>query len=174
MATDKKPDKKTSDADDESGGKAGGKAGGGTGGGKAGGKTGGKGRSKAGATVARKKKTRKVPQGIAHIQASFNNTIVTITDLQGNSLGQASAGSENFSGSRKSTPFAAQVAAEKVGKVARDDYGMVALAIYVNGPGPGRESVVKIFMSLGLKITEIRDVTGIPHNGPRPSKKRRV
>ena len=121
-----------------------------------------------------RKKTRKVPHGIAHVQASFNNTLVTVTDPQGNALGQASSGSEGFKGSRKSTPFAAQIAAEKVGKVAKENFAMISIAVYINGPGPGRESVIKSFIALGFKITEIRDVTGIPHNGPRPPKKRRI
>jgi len=128
--------------------------------------------SRGGSTV--RKKTRKVPHGIAHVQASFNNTLVTITDPQGNALGQASSGSEGFKGSRKSTPFAAQIAAEKVGKVAKENFAMLSIAVYINGPGPGRESVIKSFIALGFKITEIRDVTGIPHNGPRPPKKRRI
>jgi small subunit ribosomal protein S11 len=121
-----------------------------------------------------RKKTRKVPHGIAHVQASFNNTLVTITDPQGNALAQASAGSEGFKGSRKSTPFAAQIAAEKVGKISKENFAMISIAVYINGPGPGRESVIKSFIALGFKITEIRDVTGIPHNGPRPPKKRRI
>ena len=121
-----------------------------------------------------RKKTRKVPHGIAYVQASFNNTLITITDPQGNALSQASAGSEGFKGSRKSTPFAAQVAAEKVGKISKDNFAMLSVAVYVNGPGPGREAVIKSFIAVGFKITEIRDVTGIPHNGPRPPKKRRI
>ena len=129
---------------------------------------------KASAAPARKRKARKVPQGIAHVQASYNNTLITITDIQGNSLGQASAGSEGFSGSRKSTPFAAQVAAEKLGRHVKETYGVISVVVYIKGPGPGREAVVKGFTTAGLKITEIRDSTGIPHNGPRGSKKRRV
>lgn len=120
-----------------------------------------------------RKKARKVPHGIAHIQASFNNTLVTITDPQGNALGQASAGSEGFKGSRKSTPFAAQIAAEKVGKAVKEGCGMMTIEIYIKGPGPGRESTIKILATI-FKLTGIRDVTGIPHNGPRPPKKRRI
>lgn len=122
----------------------------------------------------RKRKARKVPQGIAHVQASYNNTLITMTDLQGNGLGQASAGSEGFSGSRKSTPFAAQVAAEKLGRNVKETYGMISVVVYIKGPGPGREAVIKAFIAAGLKVTEIRDATGIPHNGPRDPKKRRV
>lgn len=132
------------------------------------------GSEKKGAARAARKKNRKVQHGIAHIQASFNNTLITMSDPQGNALAQASAGSEGFKGSRKSTPFAAQVAAEKVGKITKESFGMLSIAVYINGPGPGRESVIKTFIALGYKITEIRDVTGIPHNGPRPPKKRRV
>jgi small subunit ribosomal protein S11 len=121
-----------------------------------------------------RKKTRKVAHGIAHVQASFNNTVITITDPQGNALAWATAGSEGFKGSRKSTPFAAQVAAEKVGKITKENFTMISVAVYVNGPGPGREAVIKSFIAVGFKITEIRDVTGIPFNGPRPPKKRRI
>lgn len=121
----------------------------------------------------RKKTKKNVTDGIAHVKATFNNTMVTITDRQGNTLSWATAGTE-FSGSRKSTPYAAGVAAEKAGTAARDNYGIKTLAVYINGPGPGRDSVIKTFIVLGIKITEIRDVTGIPHNGPRGRKKRRV
>jgi small subunit ribosomal protein S11 len=120
-----------------------------------------------------KKKSKRVQHGIAHVRSSFNNTIVTITDLQGNALASKSAGAD-FKGSRKSTPFAAQVAAEAVGKLVQENHGMELLAIQIKGPGPGRESVIKVFMGLGFKITEISDKTGIPHNGPRPAKKRRI
>ena len=137
------------------------------------GKASAKTKGKAGAAP-RKRKARKVPQGIAHVQATYNNTLITLTDLQGNGLGQASAGSEGFSGSRKSTPFAAQVAAEKVGRNVKEIYGMVSVVVYINGPGPGREAAIKAFAAVGLKVTEIRDVTGIPHNGPRDPKRRRV
>lgn len=122
----------------------------------------------------RKKKTRKVPQGIMHVQASYNNTLITITDPAGNSLGQASAGSKGFSGSRKSTPFAAQVAAEELGRSVKENYGLTAVVVYIKGPGPGRESVIKAIGSVGIKPVTISDVTPIPHNGPRRKKKRRV
>ena len=114
-----------------------------------------------------------VSDGIAHIHASFNNTIVTITDRKGNALSWATAGGSGFRGSRKSTPFAAQVAAEKAGRVAQD-YGMKNLDVLIRGPGPGRESAVRSLNNLGFKITNITDVTPIPHNGCRPPKKRRV
>jgi small subunit ribosomal protein S11 len=124
-------------------------------------------------TATRKKVKKNVVDGIAHIHASFNNTIVTITDRQGNALSWATAGGSGFRGSRKSTPFAAQVAAERAGKVAQD-FGMKNLEVMVKGPGPGRESAVRALNSVGLKITNITDVTPIPHNGCRPPKKRRV
>lgn len=121
-----------------------------------------------------KKKIKKViSDGIAHVQASFNNTIITITDRQGNALSWATAGGAGFKGSRKSTPFAAQVAAESAGKVALD-YGMKNLEVRVKGPGPGRESSVRALHALGYRITNIVDVTPIPHNGCRPPKRRRV
>ncbi len=121
----------------------------------------------------RKKVKRTVVDGIAHIHASFNNTIITITDRQGNALAWATAGGSGFRGSRKSTPFAAQVAAERAGKVTLE-MGMKNLDVNVKGPGPGRESAVRAFNALGYKINSITDVTPIPHNGCRPSKKRRV
>ena len=121
-----------------------------------------------------KKKVKKnVVDGIAHVHASFNNTIVTITDRQGNALSWATAGGSGFRGSRKSTPFAAQVAAERAGKVALD-FGMKNLEVMIKGPGPGRESAVRALNALGIKITNITDVTPIPHNGCRPPKRRRV
>jgi len=122
--------------------------------------------------TARKKKIN-VSDGVAHIHASFNNTIVTITDRQGNTLSWATAGGSGFRGSRKSTPFAAQVAAERAGKVAQE-YGMKNVEVMVKGPGPGRESAVRALNALGMKITNITDVTPIPHNGCRPPKRRRV
>jgi len=122
-------------------------------------------------TKKRVKKT--VIDGIAHIHASFNNTIITITDRQGNTLGWATAGGSGFRGSRKSTPFAAQVAAERLGSV-MDDFGTQNLDVFVKGPGPGRESAVRALNAAGFKITNITDVTPIPHNGCRPPKKRRV
>ena len=124
-------------------------------------------------TRTRKKVKRDVSDGIAHIHASFNNTIVTITDRQGNALCWATAGGSGFRGSRKSTPFAAQVAAERVGEMALE-YGMKNLEVCVKGPGPGRESAVRALNAKGFRITNISDVTPIPHNGCRPPKKRRV
>jgi len=122
----------------------------------------------------RKKKVKKtVVDGIAHVHASFNNTIITITDRQGNALSWATAGGAGFRGSRKSTPFAAQVAAETAGRAALD-YGLKNLDVRVKGPGPGRESSVRALHAVGYKITNITDVTPIPHNGCRPPKKRRV
>jgi small subunit ribosomal protein S11 len=122
----------------------------------------------------RKKKVKKtVVDGIAHVHASFNNTIITITDRQGNALSWATAGGAGFRGSRKSTPFAAQVAAETAGRAAQD-YGLKNLDVRVKGPGPGRESSVRALHALGYKITNITDVTPIPHNGCRAPKKRRV
>jgi len=121
-----------------------------------------------------KKKVKKdVADGIAHIHASFNNTIIMITDRQGNALAWATAGGSGFRGSRKSTPFAAQVAAEKAGEKVRE-YGMKNLEVEVKGPGPGRESAVRALNNAGFQITNITDVTPIPHNGCRPPKKRRV
>lgn len=121
----------------------------------------------------RKKVKKTVVEGIAHIHASFNNTIITITDRQGNTVSWATAGGCGFRGSRKSTPFAAQVAAEKAGKTAQE-FGMKNLEVRVRGPGPGRESAVRSLNAAGFKITNIEDVTPIPHNGCRPPKKRRV
>jgi small subunit ribosomal protein S11 len=124
-------------------------------------------------TKTRKKVKKHVVDGIAHIHASFNNTIITITDRQGNTISWATAGGCGFRGSRKSTPFAAQVAAERAGKAAQE-VGMQNLEVWVRGPGPGRESAVRSLNSTGFKITNIEDVTPIPHNGCRPPKKRRV
>lgn len=121
----------------------------------------------------RKKVKKTVVDGIAHIHASFNNTIITITDRQGNALSWATAGGSGFRGSRKSTPFAAQVAAERAGEAAKD-YGLQNLDVEVKGPGPGRESAVRALNNCGYKIGSINDVTPIPHNGCRPPKKRRV
>ena len=125
------------------------------------------------AAKSKKKTKRIVVDGVAHVQASFNNTIVTITDRQGNALSWATAGGAGFRGSRKSTPFAAQVAAEKAGRVALD-YGVKSLEVRIKGPGPGRESAVRSLNALGYKVLNIIDVTPIPHNGCRPPKKRRV
>ncbi len=121
----------------------------------------------------RKRVKKNVVDGIAHIHASFNNTIITITDRQGNALSWATSGGSGFRGSRKSTPFAAQIAAEKAGKAAQE-YGMKNLEVRVKGPGPGRESAVRSLNNCGFKIMNITDVTPIPHNGCRPPKKRRV
>ena len=125
------------------------------------------------ATRSRKKVKKDVSDGIAHVHASFNNTIVTITDRQGNALCWATAGGSGFRGSRKSTPFAAQVAAERVGEMVKE-YGLKNLEVEVKGPGPGRESAVRALNNAGYKITNITDVTPVPHNGCRPPKKRRV
>jgi len=121
----------------------------------------------------KKKIKRTVVDGIAHIHASFNNTIISLSDRQGNVLSWATSGGAGFRGSRKSTPFAAQVAAEAAGRTAQD-YGLKNLEVRVKGPGPGRESSVRALHALGYKITNIVDVTPIPHNGCRPPKKRRV
>ena len=121
----------------------------------------------------RKTIKKQIPEGIAHIHASFNNTIITITDRQGNAVSWATAGGCGFRGSRKSTPFAAQIAAEKAGRAAQEA-GMKNLEVRVRGPGPGRESAVRSLNACGFRITNIEDVTPIPHNGCRPPKKRRV
>ena len=128
----------------------------------------------AGAAAPKKKKVKKnVTDAVAHIHASFNNTIVLITDRQGNTLSWATAGSCGFKGSRKSTPFAAQVAAEKAATVAAE-HGVKTLEVLVKGPGPGRESAVRSLNNAGFKVTNITDVTSIPHNGCRAPKRRRV
>jgi small subunit ribosomal protein S11 len=124
-------------------------------------------------TRTKKKVKRNVSDGVAHIHATFNNTIVTITDRQGNALAWATAGGSGFRGSRKSTPFAAQVAAERAGQVAQE-MGMKNIEVMVKGPGPGRDSAVRALNAIGFKISRIDDVTPIPHNGCRPPKKRRV
>src|SRR5574343_292969 len=121
----------------------------------------------------RKKVKKNVAEGIAHIHASFNNTIITITDRMGNALSWATSGGAGFRGSRKSTPFAAQVAAEAAGKAAQE-CGVKNLEVRIKGPGPGRESSVRALNALGIKITAISDVTPVPHNGCRPPKKRRI
>ena len=125
------------------------------------------------ATRVRKKVKKNVAEGIAHIHASFNNTIVTITDRQGNALSWATAGGAGFKGSRKSTPFAAQVAAEAAGKAAQE-CGVKNLEVRIKGPGPGRESSVRALNAVGFRITSIQDITPVPHNGCRPPKRRRV
>ena len=127
----------------------------------------------AAAARARKKVKKNVTEGIAHIHASFNNTIITITDRQGNALSWATSGGAGFKGSRKSTPFAAQVAAEAAGRAAQE-CGVRNLEVRIKGPGPGRESAVRALNALGFKIASISDVTPVPHNGCRPPKRRRV
>ena len=121
----------------------------------------------------RKKVKKNIAEGIAHVHASFNNTIITITDRQGNALSWATSGGQGFKGSRKSTPFAAQVAAEVAGKSAQEN-GVKNLEVRIKGPGPGRESAVRALNAAGFKITSITDVTPVPHNGCRPPKKRRI
>ncbi len=121
----------------------------------------------------RKKIKKNVAEAIVHVHASFNNTIVTITDRQGNTLAWATSGGAGFKGSRKSTPFAAQVAAESAGKAALE-CGVKNLEVRIKGPGPGRESAVRALNALGMKVTSISDVTPVPHNGCRPSKRRRI
>ncbi|MGC9120151.1 MAG: 30S ribosomal protein S11 [Sulfurihydrogenibium sp.] len=121
-----------------------------------------------------KKVKRTVTSGIAHIQSTFNNTIVTITDKEGNTLAWASGGTEGFKGTRKNTPYAAQLAAQKAAKKAMDEYGLKEVEVWVKGPGAGREPAIRTLAAAGLTITAIRDVTPIPHNGCRPPSKRRV
>jgi small subunit ribosomal protein S11 len=121
----------------------------------------------------RRKERKNIISGVAHVNATFNNTMVTITDAQGNTIAWSSAGMQGFKGSRKSTPYAAQVAAEDAGKKARE-HGMETLEIEVNGPGSGRESALRALQTVGFNITQIRDLTPIPHNGCRPRKRRRV
>lgn len=129
--------------------------------------------SASGASRVRKKVKKNVSDGIAHVHASFNNTIITITDRQGNALSWATSGGAGFKGSRKSTPFAAQVAAETAGRVALE-YGIKTLEVHIKGPGPGRESSVRALNALGIKISSIADITPVPHNGCRPPKRRRI
>ena len=124
-------------------------------------------------TKPKKKEKRQVLDAVAHIHASFNNTIITITDRQGNTLSWATSGGCGFRGSRKSTPFAAQVAAERAGTAAKD-FGVKNVEVRVKGPGPGRESAVRALNVVGFRVTQIEDVTPIPHNGCRPPKRRRV
>jgi small subunit ribosomal protein S11 len=124
-------------------------------------------------TRVRRKERKNITSGVAHVNASFNNTMITITDAQGNAISWASAGMMGFKGSRKSTPYAAQVAAEEAGKKATE-HGMKVLEVEVSGPGSGRESALRALQAAGFQITSIRDVTPIPHNGCRPPKRRRV
>lgn len=121
-----------------------------------------------------RREKKNVPSGQVHIHASFNNTIVTITDLTGNTLCWASSGSSGFKGSRKSTPFAAQLAAQAAARTARDDFNMREVEVFVKGPGPGRESSIRSVQGAGLIVRSITDITPLPHNGCRPPKKRRV
>jgi small subunit ribosomal protein S11 len=121
----------------------------------------------------RKKERKNIISGVAHVLASFNNTMVNITDAQGNTIAWSSAGSQGFKGSRKSTPYAAQVAAEDAGRKARE-HGMEMLEIEVSGPGSGRESALRALQAVGFSVSAIRDMTPIPHNGCRPRKRRRV
>ncbi len=121
----------------------------------------------------KKREKKNITSGVAHVNASFNNTMITITDAQGNTIAWSSSGTKGFKGSRKSTPYAAQVAAEDAGKKAMD-HGMKVLEVEVCGPGSGRESALRALQSVGFQITSIRDVTPIPHNGCRPRKRRRV
>ena len=129
--------------------------------------------AKPGKRVRKKVEKKNVPNGIAHIQATFNNTIVTITDVAGNVISWCTSGSKGFKGSRKSTPFAAQMAAEDAAKKAQE-HGLRNVEVWVKGPGSGRESALRALQSVGLTITMIKDVTPIPHNGCRPPKRRRV
>jgi len=124
-------------------------------------------------TVRKKKVKKNIQTGVAHIQSTFNNTIITITDVGGNAVAWASAGQQGFKGSRKSTPYAAQMAAEECAKKAQE-HGVRTLGVYVKGPGAGRESALRALQGAGMRITLIRDVTPIPHNGCRPPKRRRV
>jgi|TARA_B110000196_G_C20533728_1_gene381200 small subunit ribosomal protein S11 len=121
----------------------------------------------------RKRERKNITSGVAHVCATFNNTMITITDAQGNSIAWSSAGAQGFKGSRKSTPYAAQMAAEDAGRKAQD-HGVKTLEVQVKGPGSGRESALRALQAVGLTITAIRDVTPIPHNGCRPRKRRRV
>jgi small subunit ribosomal protein S11 len=127
----------------------------------------------AGRSKVRKREKKNITSGVAHVNASFNNTMITITDAQGNTIAWSSSGTKGFKGSRKSTPYAAQMAAEDAGRKAQE-HGMKILEVEVCGPGSGRESALRALQSVGFQITSIRDVTPIPHNGCRPRKRRRV
>ncbi|RLA86130.1 MAG: 30S ribosomal protein S11 [Deltaproteobacteria bacterium] len=124
--------------------------------------------------AAAKKVKKNVPEGVVHIQATFNNTIVTITDQEGNTISWASGGTQGFKGARKGTPFAAQLAAQAAAKKAIDIAGMKAVDVFVKGPGAGREAAIRALQAAGLKIKSVRDITPIPHDGCRPPKRRRV
>ena len=124
-------------------------------------------------TTRRRREKKNIERGCAHIQATFNNTIVTITDVTGNAISWASAGGQGFRGSRKSTPFAAQTAAEVAAKAAME-HGLRSVEVYVKGPGSGREAAIRVLAACGLEVTLIKDVTPVPHNGCRPPKRRRV
>jgi small subunit ribosomal protein S11 len=124
-------------------------------------------------TKLRKKERKNITTGVAHISSTFNNTIITISDAQGNVISWSSSGAQGFKGSRKSTPFAAQVAAEAAGRKAQE-HGMQNLSVLVKGPGSGRESALRALVSVGFVVDQIRDVTSVPHNGVRPRKRRRV
>lgn len=128
---------------------------------------------KSGAAKPRRKERKNITAGVAHVNSTFNNTIITITDAQGNTISWSSAGHLGFKGSRKSTPYAAQIAAEDAGKKAKE-HGMKNLEVLVTGPGSGRESALRALQSIGLTISSIVDITPVPHNGCRPRKKRRV
>jgi small subunit ribosomal protein S11 len=132
-----------------------------------------KARGKAAATRTKRRDRKNVEVGVAHIKSTFNNTIVTITDMQGNAISWATAGGQGFKGSRKSTPFAAQMAAESAAKTAME-HGMKTCEVFVKGPGAGREAAIRSLQSAGLEVSMIKDVTPIPHNGCRPPKRRRV
>lgn len=125
------------------------------------------------ATRVRRRERKNITSGVAHVSSTFNNTMITITDAQGNAIAWSSAGAKGFKGSRKSTPFAAQVAAETAGRVALE-YGIKTLEVRIKGPGPGRESSVRALNALGIKISSIADITPVPHNGCRPPKRRRI
>ena len=129
--------------------------------------------AKAATARPRRRERKNITSGVAHVNATFNNTLITITDAQGNAISWSSAGSQGFRGSRKSTPYAAQVAAEDAGRKALE-HGMKTLEVEVKGPGSGRESALRALQAIGFVITSIRDVTSIPHNGCRPRKRRRV
>ena len=125
------------------------------------------------ATVRRRREKKNIERGAVHIQSTFNNTIVTVTDVQGNALSQSSSGALGFRGSRKSTPFAAQTAADVAAKAAME-HGLKSVEVFVKGPGSGREAAIRALQAAGLEVTMIKDVTSIPHNGCRPPKRRRV